>query len=51
MKNDSSITVIVPAYNAEKTIEKCIDSIINQTLSAHEIFVINDGSVDNTTKI
>ena len=45
------VSVIVPAYNAEKTIEKCIDSLLNQTLKNIEIIVINDCSKDNTLKI
>jgi glycosyltransferase involved in cell wall biosynthesis len=45
------ISVIVPAYNAEKTIEKCISSILNQTYSNLEVIVINDGSTDNTLDI
>lgn len=42
------ISVIVPAYNAEKTIERCIRSIAAQTFKNIEIIVINDGSTDNT---
>ena len=45
------ISVIVPAYNSEKYIEKCIDSLLNQTLKDIEIIVINDCSTDNTKKI
>ena len=45
------VSVIVPVYNAEKTIEKCLDSLINQTLPNIEIIVINDCSKDNTLKI
>jgi glycosyltransferase involved in cell wall biosynthesis len=45
------VSVIVPAYNAEKTIEKCLDSLLNQTLKNIEIIVINDCSKDNTLKI
>ena len=45
------VSVIVPAYNAEKTIEKCLDSLLNQTLKSIEIIVINDCSKDNTLKI
>lgn len=48
---DIKISVIIPAYNSEKTIIKCIDSILNQSLKEIEILVINDGSVDNTLKI
>ena len=47
------ISVIIPAYNHEKFIEKSINSIFNQTLSEnnYEIIVINDGSSDNTLNI
>ena len=45
------VSVIIPAYNAEKTIEKCLDSLFNQTLKEIEIIVINDCSKDNTLKI
>lgn len=44
------VTVIIPAYNSEKTIEKCVDSVLTQTLKNVEIIVINDGSVDSTSK-
>ncbi len=42
------VSVIVPAYNVEKYIETCLDSIINQTLKEIEIIIINDGSTDST---
>lgn len=45
------ISVIVPAYNAEKYIEKCLDSILAQTKKEFEIIVVNDGSKDNTLNI
>lgn len=45
------ISVIVPAYNLEKYIKHCIDSIINQTHTELEVILINDGSTDNTGKI
>ena len=42
------ISVIIPVYNAEESIEKCLDSIKNQTWKGEfEIIVINDGSPDN----
>ena len=47
----TQVSIIVPAYNAEKTIEKCLDSLFNQTLKEIEIIVINDCSKDNTLKI
>lgn len=45
------LSVLVPAYNAEKTIRQCLDSILNQTISVGELIVINDGSKDSTEKI
>lgn len=44
-------SVIVPIYNREKSISKCIDSILNQTESDFELILVDDGSVDNTGKI
>ena len=45
------ITVIVNVYNGEKFINKCLDSVINQTYKNLEILIINDGSTDNTLSI
>ena len=45
------ITVIVPVYNTENYIEKCINSITGQTYKELEIIVVNDGSTDNSLKI
>lgn len=46
------ISVILPAYNAEQTIEESIQSIVSQTFIDWELIIINDGSTDNTkTKI
>ena len=45
------ISIIVPVYNAEKTIKKCIDSILAQTYEAFELILINDGSKDNSLNI
>src|SRR5919202_4312270 len=45
------ISVIIPAYNAEKTIKQTIESVLNQTFSDFEIIVINDGSQDSTLEI
>ena len=42
------ITVIVPVYNVENYLNKCLDSLINQTYKNLEIIVINDGSIDNS---
>jgi len=46
-----TISVIIPAFNAEKTIAETIASVQNQTFSDFEILVINDGSTDNTLEV
>ncbi|NJL78661.1 MAG: glycosyltransferase [Richelia sp. RM2_1_2] len=46
-----SISVIVPVFNGERTIEETIKSILNQTFSNIEIIIINDGSTDTTLEI
>ena len=45
------ISVIVPVYNTEKYLSKCLDSLVNQTLAEMEIIVVNDGSLDDSQKI
>lgn len=45
------LTIIVPAYNVEKYIRECLNSLVNQTVRNHKIVIINDGSTDNTEKI
>lgn len=45
------ISIIVPIYNVEKYIKKCLDSIINQTLKDIEIIIVNDGTKDNSAII
>lgn len=45
------VSVIVPVYNAEKSLERCIESIINQTLKEIEIILLNDGSTDRSKEI
>ena len=45
------ISIIIPIYNGEKFIEKCIKSIKNQTFKDFEIILVNDGSSDNSGQI
>ena len=40
---DIDISIIVPVYNVEKYLEKCIDSILNQTFKEFELILVNDG--------
>lgn len=52
MDNDKiKVSVLVPVYNVEKYLARCLDSIIHQTLNEIEIIVINDGSTDNSLTI
>lgn len=45
------VSVIVPIYNVERYLEKCLDSLVNQTLSDIQIILVNDGSTDNSGNI
>ena len=45
------ISIIVPIYNVELYLEKCIESIINQTYKNLEIILVDDGSTDSCGKI
>lgn len=50
MKN-VKVSVIIPVYNAEKYLEKCLDSVTRQTLSEMEIICVDDGSADSSLEI
>ena len=51
MSKDIKVSIIIPVYNVEQYLPKCLDSIINQTLKDIEIICINDGSTDNSLSI
>lgn len=48
---EKKVSIIIPVYNSEETLKKCIESVINQTYKNIEILVINDGSKDKSLKI
>ncbi|HAQ0795523.1 TPA: glycosyltransferase, partial [Enterococcus faecium] len=45
------ISIIVPVYNVEKYLKKCVDSILGQTFTDFELLLIDDGSTDNSGSI
>ena len=45
------VSIIIPIYNVEKYLKKCLDSLVNQTLKNIEFICINDGSTDNSLEI
>ncbi len=49
--NRPYVSVIIPAHNVEQYIERCLESVINQTLHNIEIIIVNDGSTDKTLSI
>ena len=51
MEKQPIVSVIVPVYNTQKFIDRCLKSIIRQTFKDFEIVIINDGSTDNSLDI
>ena len=47
----SLISIIVPVYNAEKTLNRCVSSILSQTFQDWELLLIDDGSTDRSGKL
>lgn len=45
------ISVIIPVYNVDKFLKKCLDSVLKQTYSDYEVILINDGSTDESAKL
>lgn len=48
---DMNISILIPAYNAEKTIKRTLESLLKQTIQKFEVVIVNDGSSDGTQKI
>lgn len=51
MNNDIAISIIIPAYNVEKSVYKSVMSALTQTLKNIEVIVVNDGSTDTTMNV
>ena len=49
--DDIKLSVVIPCYKAEKYISRCLDSLLNQSISDVEIICVNDGSPDHTIDI
>ena len=51
LKMENDISLYIPVFNGEKTIESCLESVLNQTLKPKSILVIDDNSTDKTKEI
>ena len=49
--NRPKISIVSPVFNVEKFLARCLDSLVNQTLSDIEIILVDDGSPDNSGRI
>lgn len=45
------ISIIIPVYNAEKTLDRCLESVFKQSLTSYEIIAVNDGSTDGSAAV
>ena len=45
------VSIIIPIYNAEKYLKRCLDTVVNQSFESLEIILINDGSTDESLRI
>ena len=51
IKSNPEISIVVPVFNVEKFLKKCIESIISQSFSNFEVLLVNDGSTDGSLDI
>lgn len=48
---NNKVSLIIPVYNMEKYLERCLDSVVEQSFSDFEVIIVNDGSTDNSQHI
>ena len=46
-----AVSIVVPVYNVEAYLEKCLDSLVNQNFDNYEVIIVNDGSTDKSKEI
>lgn len=51
MKTNIKLTVIIPVFNCEKYLSRCLESLLNQSLKDIQIIIVNDASTDNTSQV
>ena len=51
MDSNVKFSIVVPVYNVENYLNKCIDSILNQTYKNFEVILVDDGSTDKSSNI
>ena len=49
--SNTTVSVIIPVYNAQEGIKQCMDSLLNQSFTDFEIILLNDGSTDNSLEV
>ena len=49
--NDIKVSIVVPVYNAENLLRRCLEPLVNQTLKEIEIICVDDGSTDSSSEI